>query len=221
MPRVLLINANTTRSVTDLIEHHARAATGGAVEFRAATAAFGAPYVASEAACVIAAHAALDCLERHAEGCDAVLLACFGDPGLFALRERAQVPVLGMAEACMAEASRQGPFAIVTGGLAWTPMLERLAGALGHAARLTGVHAAPLAGPELALNEPLLLELVEAAARGGARSVIVGGAALAGFAARLQPRAPLPLIDGVACAARAAAELARARRAAPRPGMAA
>ncbi|MBV9189612.1 MAG: Asp/Glu racemase, partial [Betaproteobacteria bacterium] len=31
MPRVLLINANTTQSVTDLIERHARAAAGAEV----------------------------------------------------------------------------------------------------------------------------------------------------------------------------------------------
>src|SRR5258708_2892414 len=94
VPRVLLINANTTRSVTDLIEHHARKAIDKDVEIRAVTAAFGAPYVSTEAAYAVAGHAALDCLQRHAKGCDAVLLACFGDPGLFALREQSELPVL-------------------------------------------------------------------------------------------------------------------------------
>src|SRR5258708_6996476 len=115
VPRVLLITASTTRSVTDLIEHHARKAIDKHVEIRAVTAAFGAPYVSTEAAYAVARHAALDCLQRHAKGCDAVLLACFGDPGLFALREQSELPVLGMAEACMAEAANRDRFSIICG----------------------------------------------------------------------------------------------------------
>lgn len=208
MPRVLLINANTTRSVTDLIEHHARRATAGSVELRAVTAAFGAAYVSTEAAYAVAGHAALDCLQRHGEDCDAVLLACFGDPGLFALREVARVPVLGMAEACMAEAAKRGRFSIVTGGPAWKPMLERLARVLGFDKQLAGVDALPLAGPELANNESLVQEAI---ARGEADTVILGGAALAGMAARLQPKVRAQLIDSVECAARAAARAAGGR----------
>ena len=211
MPRVLLINANTTRSVTDLLEHHARKATGGRVELKAVTAAFGAPYVASEAAYAVAGHAALDALERHVEGCDAVLLACFGDPGLFALREVSRVPVLGMAEASLAEAAKRGRFSIVTGGPAWKPMLERLAVALGFGDKLVRVNALPLSGPELANHTHLVEEAVRQEA---ADAVIIGGAALAGVAARLQPKVAVPLIDSVACSAMAAAELAQRRMAA-------
>lgn len=214
MPRVLLINANTTRSVTDLIEHHARKAIGKEVEIRAVTAAFGAPYVASEAAYAVAGHAALDCLQRHAEGCDAVLIACFGDPGLFALREAARVPVLGMAEACMAEAAKRGRFSIVTGGPAWKPMLERLALSLGFGSALASVRALRLTGPQLAADPKTALDLLSRESQSsvtedGARSVIIGGAALAGIAALIAARVDAPLIDSVECGARAAAALAR------------
>ena len=211
MPRVLLINANTTRSVTDLLEHHARKATAGRVELKAVTAAFGAPYVTTEAAYAVAGHAALDALERHAEGCDAVLLACFGDPGLFALREVSPVAVLGMAEAAMGEAAKHGRFSIVTGGPAWKPMLERLAAALGFGDRLVNVNALPLPGPELANHLALIEDAIGAEK---ADCVIIGGAALAGMAARLQPAIRVPLIDSVACAALAAARLAETRMAA-------
>lgn len=207
MARVLLINANTTQSVTDLVERHARAAVGGAVDLRAVTAAFGEAYVTTEAAYAVAGHAALDCLRRHGEGCDAVLIACFGDPGLFALKEQAKVPVLGMAEACMAEAAGRGTFSIVTGGPAWKPMLERLCLSLGYSSALVRVKALPLAGPDLAKNEAMLGEAI---AQERADSVIVGGAALAGMAAKLQPKFRVPLIDSVACSARAAARLAGA-----------
>lgn len=208
MPRVLLINANTTRSVTELIEHHARKAIEKEVEIRAVTAAFGAPYVTSEAAYAVAGHAALDCLQRHAEGCDAVLIACFGDPGLFALREASAVPVIGMAEACMREAAQSGRFSIVTGGPAWQPILRRLALDLDLAENLASVRALPLPGPQLAAHPGLLAKEIQAAiSEDGARTVIIGGAALAGIAEKLAPAAGVPLIDSVACGARAVVKL--------------
>jgi allantoin racemase len=203
LPRVLLINANTTQAVTELIERHARAAVGGAVEFKAVTAAFGAAYISSEAAYAVGGHAALDCLEREAAGCDAVYLACFGDPGLFALREVSAVPVIGMAEASMKEAASNGRYSIVTGGPVWKPILERLAMALGFSQRLVSVRTLALPGPQLAARPELISEEVEKARKEGAQTVIIGGAALAGLAGKLQSR--VALIDSVECAARAAA----------------
>jgi len=41
---------------------------------------------------------------------------------------------------------------------------------------------------------------VERAAAEGADCVVLGGAALAGYAARMQADAPVPLLDGIACA---------------------
>ena len=85
--RLLLINPNTTESITALVADRARELVGGEAEIRAVTGRFGARYVASRGAYAIAGHAALEALAEHHEGCDAVLLACFGDPGLMALKE--------------------------------------------------------------------------------------------------------------------------------------
>ena len=49
------------------------------------------------------------------------------DPTAASLHLGSLVPVMGLAEAAMREADALGPFAIVTGGAAWGPMLERLA----------------------------------------------------------------------------------------------
>ena len=88
--------------------------------FAGATGRFGARYIASRAASAVAAHAALDAYAEHGAGADAVLIGCFGDPGLDALREVAPVPVLGLADAAGAEAMRIAPrFGVVTGGAAW------------------------------------------------------------------------------------------------------
>jgi Asp/Glu/hydantoin racemase len=121
--RILLINPNTTAAVTALVANRARAIAGDEATFVPVTGRFGTNYISTRASAAIAAHAALEALAQHVAGCDAVYLACFGDPGLAALREISPVPVVGMAEASCLEACNRGRrFAIVTGGALWGPM---------------------------------------------------------------------------------------------------
>ena len=119
--RILLINPNTSPELTERIAGLARASVAGDAAIVPATGRFGARYITTRASAAIAAHAALDAFAEHGTDCDAVLLACFGDPGLAALKELSPVPVVGMAEASCHEACRRGRrFAIVTGGLLGT-----------------------------------------------------------------------------------------------------
>jgi Asp/Glu/hydantoin racemase len=217
--RILLINPNTTPDVTDLVVSHVTRIAGSAAHFVPVTGAFGARYLFTRAAAAIAAHAALDALARHGAACDAVYLACFGDPGLLALREIAPVPVVGMAEAACRQAAERGRFAIVTGGALWKPMLEEFVASIGLAAHFHGVRTIALTGgqiaqdPEAALGD--LAAACVASAREGAEVVILGGAALAGLAARIQPQVPIPVICSVEAGTRAVLAAAGERRATP------
>lgn len=215
---LLVINPNTTAAITVLLQQHAQTTAGPGVVVRAVTARFGAPYIACEASHAVAAHAALDAMQQALDHpaaepppC-AVLIGCFGDPGLWALRERSAAPVTGLAEAAFAEASGHGRFAIVTGGQRWPPMLRRLAQALGHEAALSAIFAVTPTGAQMAadpaLAQQVLLDACREALGTGAQAIIIGGAGLAGQAAQLQPLLPVPLIDSVAAGVRQA--LARA-----------
>jgi allantoin racemase len=221
MPRILVLNPNTTASVTELVARHARDTLGDGFDCVPATVRFGPHYISSEAAYAIAGHAALDGVAEFGAGADAVLLACFGDPGIFALREVCAMPVIGLAEAAMREAAAHGRFSIVTGGVLWKPMLERLAAALGYAERIARIRTITLTGAEIAADPAgastmLADECRAAAAEDGARAVILGGAALAGMAARIAPQVGVPVIDSVLAGARVAGALAAAHAAAPR-----
>ncbi|MCJ2035045.1 aspartate/glutamate racemase family protein [Methylobacterium sp. J-068] len=215
--RILLINPNTTPAVTDLVADHVRGLVGGAAEIVAVTGRFGARYIASRAASAIAGHAALDALAEHVAGADAVYLACFGDPGLAALREVSPVPVVGMAEAaCRAACAEGRRFAIVTGGALWGPMLTEFVATLGLADRLSGVRTVAPTGGEIAADPEAALGLLAAACTAcaeadGAEAVILGGAALAGLAARIQPRVPVPVLCSVEAGTRAVLAAAGAR----------
>ena len=206
MKRVLVINPNTSAHVTDMVLASCRQAYP-AVQWDGATGRLGAAYIASEAAYAIAAHAALDAYATHFAGHDALLVACFGDPGLLALREIAAVPVVGLAQASFEAAATRGPFAVVTGGKAWEPMLERFARMHRLDAGLVGVYTVDMTGAQIAAApERALDELRRACERGvqaGAKSIVLGGAALVGLAATLQPHVPVPLLDNVLLGAQA------------------
>ena len=210
--RILLINANTTAEITDRLVVIAQGIAPPGVAFIGATGRFGARYIASRAASAIAAHAALDAYAEHGAGVGAVLLGCFGDPGLDALRELAPVPVVGLADASAKAALHLGRrFGVVTGGAAWKPMLEEFFAARGHGARLAGVRTVAPSGAEIARDpEGALAVLAEAcrasAEEDGAEVVVLGGAGLAGLAARLSGRVAVPVLCSVEAGVLAALE---------------
>lgn len=206
MLELLIINPNTSASVSALLQRHAQAAAGSAARVRTVSARFGAPYIACEASYAVAAHATLDAwaaaLAQPGPRPDAVLIGCFGDPGLLALRDCSSVAVTGLAEAAFVQAARVGRFAVVTGGARWKPMLERCAQQSGHATSLAGIHTVAPTGAELAVDPVGARRLLGHACRDAARAfdaraVILGGAGLAGMAADIQPGVEVPVIDSV------------------------
>lgn len=213
--RLLLINPNTTESITALMAGHAGRILGEEAEVRAVTGRFGPRYIASRAAAAIAGHAALDSLAEHGAGADAVLLACFGDPGLDALKEAAAVPVVGMAEASCHLACLLGRrFAVVTGGVLWGPMLEEFVAARGLSSRLAAIRTVAPSGAEIAADPEGSLRLLAdgcraAAERDGADVVVLGGAGLAGLAGPVGDIAGVRVICSLEAGLRAAVAAAR------------
>ncbi|QHI97868.1 Asp/Glu racemase [Xylophilus rhododendri] len=209
--RLLVINPNTSESISELLQMHVSALAGPHVAVSTVTARLGAPYIANEAGYAVAGHAALDAwataLVPPAEAPHGVLIGCFGDPGLFALCECSPVPVTGLAEAAFVQAARHGRFAVVTGGAAWDPMLRRLAWGLGFGEQLAGIVTVAPSGAQLAEDPDGAQALLgracqEAAALPDVSAVIVGGAGLAGMAALLQTGIATPLIDSVTAGTR-------------------
>jgi allantoin racemase len=222
MQRILIINPNTTASVTDKVLACCRLAHP-AFQWEGVTGRIGAAYIATEGAYALAAHAALDAyasasassIAQHGTGHDAVLLACFGDPGLLALREVSAVPVAGLAQASFVAAARHGRFAVVTGGKAWGPMLERFARMHQLDESLAGVFTVELNGAQIAQAPQRAIDsLVVACEQGlkaGAQCILLGGAALTGLATTLQSRLGMPVLDNVLLGAQAAVDLATGR----------
>lgn len=214
MTDILLINPNTTQSMTDLVLRHAKRFAAKGTKLRAITAPFGHPYIGSRESYAVAGHAALEALAKDKGRKDAVVLACFGDPGLAALKEVSKVPVVGMAEASILQACTIGRrFSIVTGGAAWKPMLEEFVANQGLASRLASIHTVTPTGADIARNPraamALLARSCAACAKDSADVVVLGGAGLAGLAEKLRAKVDVPLLDGVGCAITMAEALAK------------
>lgn len=204
--KLLVINSNTSATITALLQKSAQVLAGPHISTRTVTARFGAPYIADEASYAVAAHATLDAwaaaLSDGQAAPDRVLIGCFGDPGLAALRLCSPVQVTGLAEASFITAARLGRFAVVTGGRAWEPILLRLALSTGFGDQLATVHAVDLQGDQLAADRPQALRLLTQACndvleRTDVQSVILGGAGVVGIAAEIQHAVAVPVIDSV------------------------
>ncbi|SKA12189.1 Asp/Glu/hydantoin racemase [Enhydrobacter aerosaccus] len=224
MTELLLINPNTTSSITELVLKTAKEFAGKDTILRAVSGAFGPRYIASRVGYAIAGHAAVDALARDRGRKDAVVLACFGDPGLAALKEIAKVPVVGMADASILQACAIGQrFSIVTGGERWKPMLEEFVASHGLSSRLASVRTVAPTGADIARKPKAALALLAKGCRACVREdradvVILGGAGLAGLAAKLKDVVDVPLLDGVACAISMAESLARQKLAKAKVG---
>lgn len=203
--RLLIINPNISESVTDLIEAEARRTAAPDTQIQMATAQSGVAYIETRFEALLGGHAAAMIAGERLGSYDALLVAAFGDPGLLALKEVLDVPVVGMTEAALMTAAQLGQrisIIAISGRIttwyrecvAQNGMLHRLA-SIRHLDR-------PLrdAGSVQQDHAERLLELSHLAVKeDGADVLILAGAPLAGLARGLAGQLPVPVVDGVSC----------------------
>ena len=139
---------------------------------------------------------------------DKVLLACFGDPGLEAMRLITHAPVIGLARASLQVAERIGkPYAVVTAGAAWEAILVQRFKHWNASPLFCGVQVIGGTGLDIFNNPVAALTAVasatDAARRAGAKHIILGGAVFAGYKTVMQAGGldTQGLLDCVECAA--------------------
>jgi allantoin racemase len=214
---ILLINPNTSEGVTERIRAAAMAAANPGTNIVAITATKGVPYIATRAEAAIGSAIALEMLAEHWRSVDAAVIAAFGDPGLSGARELFEIPVVGMAEAAMLTACMLGRrFAIVSFAEALGPWYRECVEYHGLNGRLAGIRL--LDGMFQTISdvqeekEALLIELAQSAvAEDQADVIILAGAPLAGLAARVRDRIPVPVVDCTAAAVKQAEALVALR----------
>jgi allantoin racemase len=204
--RILVVNPNTTASMTAKIGQAARAVAAAGTEIVALDPGDGPVSIEGHYDGAFCLPGLLRCVRNgEAEGFDGFVVACFDDPGIGACREIATGPVVGICEAAMCTAAMiANGFSVVTTLPRSIPLIEELAHRYGMERRLRRVRAAAI--PVLALEEGaeaaarVHAEVERALAEDGAEAIILGCAGMTDLAASLSQRTGVPVIDGVGAA---------------------
>ena len=203
--RILLINPNTTPSMTRKIGAVAMAVASRGTEIIAVNSDFGPPSIEGyydEAFSVPGLIAEM----KNASDMDAYVIACFDDSGLEAARCITEAPVIGIGEAAFHMASLIAVrFSVVTTLARSLPAIEHNLQKYGLSRRCARVRASDV--PVLDLEIPgsdarsrVSQEIARAIREDSAEAIVLGCAGMADFAAALSQEHGVPVLDGVACA---------------------
>ncbi len=201
MPTALVINPNTTQSMTDDIGESAAKVFKPPWDFHAVQPPGGTPSIESTFEGELAAIAMLAVLKEY-PAIDGVVIACFGEHGLFGLREILPVPVVGIAEASFLTACMLGAkFGVMLGGDNDVACIENLIWMYGLEKRHAGSWAMDMQVLEMNVDFGKTLQtLAEGAGnviKMGAEVILLGCAGLGPYQAALQERLRMPVIDPV------------------------
>lgn len=203
--RILVVNPNTTASMTEKIGAAARRVASSGTEITAVNSANGPASIEGfyDEALSLAGMLAVI---RTTPDFDAVVIACFDDTGLDAARCLTAKPVIGIGEAAYHMAAMlSNKFSVVTTLGRSVPALEHNLHRYGLMARCARVRASEVA--VLELEHPgsdacarISAEIGRAVAEDRAEAIVLGCAGMADLAEALAQEHGLPVLDGVTCA---------------------
>ncbi|PWR03596.1 HyuE hydantoin racemase [Meridianimarinicoccus roseus] len=211
---IVLINPNSTASMTAAMLHGARLAAPDLV-FDGWTSHGGPPAIQGAADGALAVPPLLELVREASNmGASGIIIGCFDDTGLDEAREIAACPVIGIGQAGYHMATLlAGRFSVVTTLGVSVPVLRANIDAQGFAPHLGRVRASEV--PVLALeadpdaaHTAILRETRAAMAEDDVRCVVLGCAGMVDLPVRLSAETGATVIDGVTAAARLMAALA-------------
>ena len=213
--RILVVNVNTTESITETIAQQARAIASPGTEIVGLTPYFGAESVEGNFESYLAAIAVMDRVMAYDQPFDAVIQAGYGEHGREGLQELLNVPVVDITEAAASTAMFLGhAYSVVTTLDRTVPLIEDRLKLAGLYQRCASVRASGMAVLELE-EDPLgameaIVRQAELAIRDDKAEVIcLGCGGMAGLDEQIRQRTGVPVVDGVTAAVMVAESLVR------------
>ena len=213
--RILVVNVNTTESITDTIARQARAVAAPGTEIVGLTPRFGADSVEGNFESYLAAIAVMDRVMAYDQPFDAVIQAGYGEHGREGLQELLNVPVVDITEAAASTAMFLGhAYSVVTTLDRTVPLIEdrlKLAGLYQRCAsvRASGMAVLELEEHPLAAMEAIVHQAELAIREDKAEVICLGCGGMAGLDERIRQRTGVPVVDGVTAAVTIAESLVR------------
>jgi allantoin racemase len=200
--KILVINPNTTTSMTDKIAIAARAVARPDTEIVAASSQDGPASIQGFLDVATCVPGLLNEVVQHKE-VDAIVIACFDDTGLDAVRSLVSVPVLGIGEAAYHAASMiANKFSVITTLSRSVPGLENNLLRYGLAQKCACVRATEIPVLKLEEGDPATLDKIRLEIHASinedkAEAIVLGCAGMADLMAQLSEEFGLPVIEGV------------------------
>lgn len=201
--KILVINPNISESVTGLIRAEAIRAASPGTEIIVRTAQSGVEYIETRVEALLAGVAVAQIIAEESENVDGIVVAAFGDPGMPALKELVDIPVIGITEAAIHTAALLGSrFSIVAISdriQAWYRECvenNRMSASLASIRSLQDPLES-IGSVQDQYRDKLLKLAKEVVTKDGADTVILAGAPLAGLARDIGAEIPVPVVDGI------------------------
>jgi allantoin racemase len=211
--RILVVNVNTTESMTEVIREQAERAAAPGTEIVALTPFFGPESVEGNFESYLAAIAVMDRVLAYDQPYDAVVQAGFGEHGREGLQELLDVPVVDITEAAAHIACLLGhKYSVVTTLHRAIPQIEdrlRIAGLLERCAsvRASGLGVLELEDDTGRAVDAIAAEAVRAVRDDQAEVICLGCGGMAGLDEKVRAAIGTPVVDGVAAAVKLAEAL--------------
>jgi allantoin racemase len=203
--RLLVVNPNTTASMTEKIGAAAARAASPGTEVIAVNPARGPASIEGYYDEALSLSGLLEVVAAH-PGAEGIVLACFDDTGLDAVRCTTTAPVIGIGEAAFHFASvLSNRFSVVTTLSRSVPAIEHNLVRYGLASRCARVRASDIPVLDLEKGDPatrarICAEIRAAIETDRAEAIVLGCAGMTDLATSLGEEFGLPVLDGVACA---------------------
>ena len=214
--RILIINPNTTASMTEKIGEAARSVAAPDVEIVARNPSYGPASIQGPEDGDAALPGTLEEVAKgRDEGFDAIILACFDDTGLAQARKLSGVPTIGIGEAAFHAAMLLGTkFSVVTTLSVSIPVIEENLetyglGSMCLKVRASEVPVLDLELPESDARKKISNEIAVSLSEEKPGAVVLGCAGMADLTTQLSKFHKIPVIDGVTAAVGLAAGLVR------------
>jgi allantoin racemase len=204
--RMLLVNVNTTTSMTETMAVSARRHALPDTEIVALTPSFGAEGVDTQMESLLSAVAVMDAVVTYPEPFDAVILGGFGEHGREGLQELTEGPVLDIAECSAHVALMLGrSYSVVTTMQRSVAAIEDRLLTAGLFDRCASVRSTGLATLELEADpERAFAAIVDQARRAvqddHAEVLCLGCGGMAGLDEAVAEATGVPVVDGIAAA---------------------
>ena len=203
--KLLLVNPNTTASMTDKMRAAARGVAGERTEIVAVSAPYGPESIEGYYDEAFAVPPTLEAIGAHPDAAG-IVIGCFDDTGVDAARCVSPAPVIGICQAAMQAATIiSGSFSVVTTLSRSVPAIEHLVRRYGYAQYCRRVRASEV--PVLALEDAmsgardqLRAEIGRALDEDGCEAIVLGCAGMVDLARALSEELSVPVLEGVTAA---------------------